>query len=125
VKGAYSIIVASTAGFTGGQTVLLDELSGASCLDRALRGERQRLAERVSLLQIESRVEFLGWQSQDRCAELLSRADVMVLSNVFDPGATVVMKLARRLDAIEHRSADTRGGFTPSVTRNLTQALAS
>jgi glycosyltransferase involved in cell wall biosynthesis len=57
-----------------------------------LRRERQRLAERVSQLRIESRVEFLGWQSQERCAELLSKADVMVLPSVFDPGATVVLE---------------------------------
>ena len=36
-----------------------------------LRGERQRLIERVSQLRIESRVEFFGWQPQERCAELL------------------------------------------------------
>jgi glycosyltransferase involved in cell wall biosynthesis len=57
-----------------------------------LQGERQRLAERVSQRGIESRVEFLGWQSQERCAELLSKADVMVLPSVFDPGATVVLE---------------------------------
>jgi glycosyltransferase involved in cell wall biosynthesis len=34
----------------------------------------------------------LGWQSQERCAELLSKADVMVLPSVFDPGATVVLE---------------------------------
>jgi glycosyltransferase involved in cell wall biosynthesis len=57
-----------------------------------LRGERQRLTERVSQLRIESRVEFLGWQSQERCAELLSNADVMVLPSVLDAGATVVLE---------------------------------
>ncbi len=55
-------------------------------------GERRRLAERVSQLQIESRVEFLGWQSQERCAELLGKSDVLVLPSVFDPGATVVLE---------------------------------
>jgi glycosyltransferase involved in cell wall biosynthesis len=55
-------------------------------------GERQRLAERVSQLRIESRVEFFGWQSQERCAELLSKSDVLVLPSVFDPGATVVLE---------------------------------
>jgi glycosyltransferase involved in cell wall biosynthesis len=55
-------------------------------------GERQRLAERVSQLRIESRVEFFGWQSQDRCAELLSKSDVLVLPSVFDPGSTVVLE---------------------------------
>jgi glycosyltransferase involved in cell wall biosynthesis len=53
-----------------------------------LQGEGQRLAERVSQVRIESRVEFLGWQSQEHCAELLSKADVMVLPSVLDPGAT-------------------------------------
>jgi glycosyltransferase involved in cell wall biosynthesis len=57
-----------------------------------LRGERQRLTERVSQLRIESRVEFLGWQPQERCAELLHKSDVLVLPSVFDPGATVVLE---------------------------------
>jgi len=57
-----------------------------------LKGERQRLAERVSQLRVGSRVEFLGWQSQERCAELLSKADVMVLPSVLDAGATVVLE---------------------------------
>jgi glycosyltransferase involved in cell wall biosynthesis len=57
-----------------------------------LRGESQRLVSRVSQLRIGSRVEFLGWQSQERCAELLSKADVMVLPSVFDPGATVILE---------------------------------
>jgi glycosyltransferase involved in cell wall biosynthesis len=54
--------------------------------------ERQRLTERASQLRIESRVEFFGWQSQERCAELLSNSDVLVLPSVFDPGATVVLE---------------------------------
>ena len=57
-----------------------------------LQGERQRLAERVTELGIGSHVELLGWQSQERCAELLSKADVMVLPSVLDPGATVVLE---------------------------------
>ena len=57
-----------------------------------LRGERQRLTERVSQLRIESRVEFFGWQSQERCAELLQKSDVLVLPSVLDPGATVVLE---------------------------------
>jgi glycosyltransferase involved in cell wall biosynthesis len=57
-----------------------------------LRGERQRLAELVSQLRIEPRVEFLGWQSQERCAELLHKSDVLVLPSVLDPGATVVLE---------------------------------
>jgi len=58
-----------------------------------LRGrERQRLAKRVSQLKIDSRVEFFGWQSQERCAELLDASDVLVLPSVFDPGATVVLE---------------------------------
>lgn len=57
-----------------------------------LRGERQRLTEQVSRLRIESRVELLGWLSQERCAELLSKSDVLVLPSVFDPGATVVLE---------------------------------
>jgi glycosyltransferase involved in cell wall biosynthesis len=55
-------------------------------------GERQRLAERVSQLGLQSRVEFLGWQSQERCAELLSKSDVLILPSVFDAGATVVLE---------------------------------
>jgi glycosyltransferase involved in cell wall biosynthesis len=57
-----------------------------------LRGERQRLTEQVSQLRIESRVEFLGWQSQERCAELLSKADVMVLPSVLEAGGAVVLE---------------------------------
>jgi glycosyltransferase involved in cell wall biosynthesis len=57
-----------------------------------LRGERQRLAERVSQLRIESRVEFLGWQSQERCAELLQKSDVLVLPSVFESGGAVVLE---------------------------------
>jgi glycosyltransferase involved in cell wall biosynthesis len=57
-----------------------------------LRGESQRLAKRVSQLRIESHVEFFGWQSQERCAELLSKSNVLVLPSVFDPGATVVLE---------------------------------
>ena len=57
-----------------------------------LRDERQRLGKRVRELNAEDRIELLGWQSQERCAELLSRADVMVLPSVFDPGATVVLE---------------------------------
>jgi glycosyltransferase involved in cell wall biosynthesis len=54
--------------------------------------ERRRLTARVEELGIKSRVEFLGWLSQDRCAEMLNKADVMVLPSVFDPGATVVLE---------------------------------
>lgn len=57
-----------------------------------LQGERQRLAERVSQLGIESRVKFFGWQSQKYCAELLRKSDVLVLPSIFDPGATVVLE---------------------------------
>jgi glycosyltransferase involved in cell wall biosynthesis len=57
-----------------------------------LQGEGKGLAERVSQLRIGPRVEFLGWQSQERCAELLSKADVMVLPSVLDPGGAVVME---------------------------------
>jgi len=65
-----------------------------------LRDERRRLAARVSKLQIESHVELLGWQSQERCAELLSKADVMVLPSVFDPGATVVLEAMAAAKAV-------------------------
>lgn len=57
-----------------------------------LRDERLRLTKRVSQLGIESRVEFFGWQSQERCAELLQKSDVLVLPSVFDAGATVVLE---------------------------------
>ena len=57
-----------------------------------LRGERQRLTERVSQLGIESRVQLLGWQSQERCAELLDKSDVLVLPSLFDPGGAVVLE---------------------------------
>ncbi len=57
-----------------------------------LRGERQRLAERVSQVRIESRVEFLGWQSQERCAELLSKSDILVLPSVLEAGGAVVLE---------------------------------
>ena len=57
-----------------------------------LRGERQRLTERVSQLGIKSRVQLLGWQSQERCAELLHKSDVLVLPSLFDPGGAVVLE---------------------------------
>ena len=57
-----------------------------------LQGEEERLAQRASQLRIESRVEFFGWQPQERCAELLSDSDVLVLPSVFDPGGAVVLE---------------------------------
>jgi len=57
-----------------------------------LRDERRRLTAQVAELGIESRVQFLGWLSQDQCAELLNKADAMVLPSVFDAGATVVLE---------------------------------
>lgn len=57
-----------------------------------LRNERQRLEKRVAQLGIGSRVEFLGWLSQQRCAELLSVADALILPSVLDAGATVVLE---------------------------------
>lgn len=57
-----------------------------------LRGERQRLTELASQLGIETHVEFFGWQSQERCEELLNNSDVLVLPSVFDPGGTVVLE---------------------------------
>ena len=57
-----------------------------------LKDERKRLAERVSQLGLESRVELLGWQSQERCAEMLRISDAMILPSVFDAGATVVLE---------------------------------
>lgn len=57
-----------------------------------LRGERQRLTEQVSQLRIASRVEFFGWQPQERCAELLRESDVLILPSVFDPGGAVVLE---------------------------------
>ena len=65
-----------------------------------VQGEMQRLTEQVSRLQIESRVEFLGWQSQERCAELLHKSDVLVLPSVFDPGATVVLEAMASAKAV-------------------------
>jgi glycosyltransferase involved in cell wall biosynthesis len=57
-----------------------------------LRDERQRLTERASELGIASRVTFLGWLPQERCAELLGTADVLILPSVLDAGATVVLE---------------------------------
>ena len=57
-----------------------------------LKNERQRLEERVAQLGIGSRVSFQGWLSQERCAELLSMADAMILPSVLDAGATVVLE---------------------------------
>jgi glycosyltransferase involved in cell wall biosynthesis len=57
-----------------------------------LPGQMQRLKERVSQLRIEPRVQFFGWQSQERCAELLGKSDVLVLPSVFDPGGAVVLE---------------------------------
>jgi glycosyltransferase involved in cell wall biosynthesis len=57
-----------------------------------LPGQMQRLKERVSQLRIEPRVQFFGWQSQERCVELLGKSDVLVLPSVFDPGGAVVLE---------------------------------
>jgi glycosyltransferase involved in cell wall biosynthesis len=57
-----------------------------------LDNERQRLEERVHELGIQSRVRFLGWQPQARCAELLSEADVLVLPSVLECGGAVVLE---------------------------------
>lgn len=57
-----------------------------------LLDERQRLAARAADLGIESSVEFLGWLSQDRCAELLNKADALVLPSVYECGGAVVLE---------------------------------
>ena len=38
------------------------------------------------------RISFLGWQPQDRCAELLGRADVLVLPSLYECGGAVVLE---------------------------------
>jgi glycosyltransferase involved in cell wall biosynthesis len=64
------------------------------------KDERQRLAEKASQLGIESRVEFLGWQPQTRCAELLSEADVLVLPSVHECGGAVVLEAMASAKAV-------------------------
>ena len=65
-----------------------------------LKDERRRLAEKASQLGIESRVEFLGWQPQARCAELLSEADVLVLPSVLECGGAVVLEAMASAKAV-------------------------
>ena len=65
-----------------------------------LREERDRLEKRVSQLGIESRVQFLGWQTQARCAELLSEADVLVLPSIFECGGAVVLEAMASAKAV-------------------------
>ncbi len=57
-----------------------------------LRDECRRLEARAAQLGIRSRVEFLGWQPQGRCAELLGESDVLVLPSVFECGGAVVLE---------------------------------
>jgi len=57
-----------------------------------LHGERQRLANIVTQLRMERFVEFFGWQSQQRCAELLAQSDVLVLPSVAEPGGAVILE---------------------------------
>ncbi len=54
--------------------------------------ERARLTARATELGIASKVSFLGWQPQTRCAELLSAADALVLPSVFECGGAVVLE---------------------------------
>lgn len=53
---------------------------------------RTRLEEDAERLGISSRVEFVGWVSQARCAELLADAHVLVLPSVFECGGAVVLE---------------------------------
>jgi glycosyltransferase involved in cell wall biosynthesis len=62
--------------------------------------ERQRLAGKTSQLGIASQVEFLGWQSQARCAELLRQADVLVLPSVLECGGAVVLEAMASAKAV-------------------------
>jgi glycosyltransferase involved in cell wall biosynthesis len=57
-----------------------------------LRDERQRLQERAAQLGVTSRVDFLGWLSQERCAELLNEADAFILPSVLEAGGAVVLE---------------------------------
>ena len=47
------------------------------------RDARSRLHEEADRLGIASRVDFVGWVSQPRCAELMTAADVLVLPSIF------------------------------------------
>jgi len=57
-----------------------------------LQNERERLEELVAQLGIGSQIDFLGWLTQERCAQLLSMADALILPSVLDAGATVVLE---------------------------------
>jgi len=53
---------------------------------------------------VAERITFTGWQPQDRCAELLGRADVLVLPSLYECGGAVVleaMSLGRPVIATE------------------------
>ncbi len=53
---------------------------------------RQHLKNEADRLGIASRVEFVGWVSQGRCAELLAEADALALPSVFECGGAVVLE---------------------------------
>ncbi|HEY7300651.1 MAG TPA: glycosyltransferase family 4 protein [Xanthobacteraceae bacterium] len=52
----------------------------------------QRLENEARRLGIASRVEFVGWQPQARCAQLLAEADALALPSVFECGGAVVLE---------------------------------
>jgi glycosyltransferase involved in cell wall biosynthesis len=52
----------------------------------------QRLEKEARRLGIASRVEFMGWLPQARCAQLLAEADALALPSVFECGGAVVLE---------------------------------
>ncbi|HEY5374851.1 MAG TPA: glycosyltransferase family 4 protein [Polyangiaceae bacterium] len=98
------------------------------------KSERKRLATRVDELGIGSRVEFLGFQKQSRCAELLADSDALVLPSVFECGGAVVleaMACAKPVIAVEWGGPadylDTSCGILvpPSGPEGLVKELAT
>jgi len=53
---------------------------------------RSRLEDRTAQLGLTESVEFVGWLTQEECAELLRRSDVLVLPSLHECGGAVVLE---------------------------------
>jgi glycosyltransferase involved in cell wall biosynthesis len=91
-RGGQLLFVGRLAAMKGLPILLnvLAKLEGVT-LDIAGDGpDRQLLVEKVRALRISSRVNFLGYQSQQQVRELLKKADIFVMSS-FAEGVPVVL----------------------------------
>lgn len=97
------------------------------------RGALERVAAAArtpSGASVDDRIAFLGWQSQDRCPELLGNADVLVLPSLYECGGAVVleaMALAKPVIATDWGGPadyldETCGILVPPVSRQRLEA---